>query len=414
MGLTSSHFECCTWREGHGIGPTDAFVREALPEVFHDCTEGDVRHDLLFEQLRLKFMKGQMLADYAYGEMSESTCAARPQDGTPMRSPSSEDYLSKPGKWLGKTFQRLNVEESPDSGEVNGPTWHPGMGTDLECRSKGYMKTRQKQPATFSLKYGSMYECVACDAVKASSKVEDVVERLVPLDSIPGLASGIKEGERGAGQELQWTYDCPLPRILCVNLKLPYTTGSNDPGCSFVAFFHIKPQVLQELQSGNPAPCVRMFKDFCAGPAGEPGVQDDPNRSLALRRNTSKTSNAAADSGLLKATAWCENTEDLRIPWTIARFNGKPTTITKSGYIVKQSQKPGIPGEWMEIGVDVRDFNWLARRGLVNYKGRLTRAKLHLGFMIQAVEDEDMPEGLICDMHVQGVDIENDPVQIAI
>mmetsp|Transcript_156318 Transcript_156318/g.284326 ORF Transcript_156318/g.284326 Transcript_156318/m.284326 type:complete len:415 (-) Transcript_156318:94-1338(-) len=414
MGSASTHLECCTWREGHGIGPTDAFCREALPEVFYDCTEGDVRHDPLFEQLRLKLMKGQMLADYAYGEISENACAVRPHDGPPKRSPSSEEFISKPGKWLGKTFQRLNVKDSLHSGEVKGPSWYPGMGADLEVRCKGYMKTRRKQQATLSLQYGSMYECVACDAIRASGKVEDILERLVPLNSVPGLPSGIKEGERGAGQELHWTTDCPLPRVLCVNLKLPYTTGSNDAGCSFVAFFHIKPQVLQELQSGNPSPCIRMFQDFCAGPAGTPGIRDDPHRSLALRRNKTKTSDAAADSGLLKATAWCENTEDLSIPRWMARFNGKPTTITKSGYIVKQSQEAGSPGEWMEVGVDVRDFNWLARRGLVSYKGRLPQANLHFGFMIQAVEDADMPEGLICDMHVQGVDIENDPVQITI
>lgn len=406
MGSVLSQVECCSWREGHGIGPTDAFCREALPEVFYDCAEGDARHDPLFQQVRLKFMKGQMLA--------ESLCTrGDDDDGSPKRTKSTEEFMSVPGKWLGKTFRRLTGEESTLADELNEPSWYPGVGADLEVRCKGYMKTRRKQPATLSSAYGSMYECVACDAIRADSKIEDILERLVPLRSIPGIGTGILEGELGAGKEVCWTRDCPLPRILCVNMKLPYTTAYHSPGCSFVAFFHIKPHVLQELQSGHLSPSVRMFKEFCAGPAGKPGVPEDPNRSLALRRNKAKTSDAAADSGLLKATAWCQNTDDLKLPRWMSRFNGKPTTITQSGYIVKECPGLDFPGEWMEIGVDVRDFCWLARLGLVNYKGRIPQAKLHLGFMVQAVKDEDMPEGLICDLHVQGVDIENDPVQIA-
>jgi len=182
---------------------------------------------------------------------------------------------------------------------------------------------------------------------------------------------------------------------------LPYSGADSDPGCSYVCFFHIRPELLAVLRSGTVPPCVRVFEKFCAGPGGTPLDPNDPNRSLDLRRNTAKKANV--DSGILKATVWCENLQ--KIPYLLRRFNGKPATITKSGYIVKEKPGNGKPGEWMEIGVDIRQFNTMARTALYRYHSKLSDVVLHFGFMVQTVEDEDLPEGLFCDLRVFGMDM---------
>ena len=110
---------------------------------------------------------------------------------------------------------------------------------------------------------------------------------------------------------------------------------------------------------------------------------------------------------------WCENPEDICVPFWMRRWNGKPTAITNSGYILRDS--PAVdapPGEWLELGIDVRELNWCVRRALSSYRTLLPKAALHFGFAIQAVEDADMPEGLLCDMHTYGVDMERDPRKI--
>eukprot|EP00929_Paragymnodinium_shiwhaense_P100166 TRINITY_DN62299_c0_g1_i3.p1 TRINITY_DN62299_c0_g1~~TRINITY_DN62299_c0_g1_i3.p1 ORF type:complete len:428 (-),score=100.27 TRINITY_DN62299_c0_g1_i3:137-1360(-) len=402
---------CCTCREGRGYGPTDAFCREALSSDFHDCSEGSAADDHLFakaaEQAKLKWMKGSLLMGFAAYEAARG-CAEMPDDASEgmRRLPSLLKQQGNTGTWLGATFKKWSGQEIPDIQTLKNPVWRPGNAEDLKVRCQGYKRNRKKQDALESLPYGSMYECVSCDALTSDKRIDNIVGRLVQLEQIPGLDNASTNG-------VSWAPGCPLPRIICINLMLPYTTGPKDPGCSFVAFFHIKPEVLKELQKEVERPCLRMFIDFCKGPAGTSSDPSNPKRSLGRRRDT--TRKADDDDGLLKATAWCENTEQLSVPGFMKRFNGKPALITNSGYIIRQNNDGGgsPPGEWIELGLDVREFNWMARQSLVSYRSLLPRAAIHFGFMVQAVEDEDMPEGLICDMHVYGVDMEMDPLNIS-
>jgi len=276
-----------------------------------------------------------------------------------------------------------------------GPSWQVGTGEDLQVRAKGWKGHNRKEPANHSLEFSSMYECLSCDGVKSTGPIRDIIGRLVHVAQLPPL---------DRPSPCKWTEGCPLPRILCVNLMLPYTSARLDPGCSFVCFFHIKPEVLSVLQSGGALPpCVRVFEEFCRGPTGAPLDVNDPNRSLNLRRNTATKANL--DSGLLKATVWCENTAE--IPFVVRRFNGKPAVITKSGYVIKEMPGNGGPGEWMEIGIDIRDFNAMARNALFRFQSKLPQLVLHFGFLVQTVEDDDLPEGLICDVRVFGMDMNN-------
>lgn len=416
---------CCDLNDS--IFGEDAFYREA----FHECAEGDRSHDVLFasarEQARLKMRKGSLLAHYASFELKRKAntntevvsnalkqCMHQPQkledsrtNSQQLRSPRFQLLTDlMPGNecgWLGKTITEWDGKGMPETGQ--GPYWSKGNGEGLKVRcGPDYRKNGKKTESV-----GSMYTAMSCDAVRGESKIENIIPQLMngKLPSLPEIGG---ESDRGGGSALQWTKNCPLPRVICINMMLPYTTGVNplrkDAGCSFVGFFHITPQTIKDIQSESPPAGVRLFKDFFDGPAGEPdGPNNDPNRSLLQRLN--KKLKKDQQSGLFKAIAQCVNPEDVNVPDMFHTYNGKPCLITKCGYILRDPAR-----EWLEIGMDVRGFNILARKMLCSFRHLLPRTKIHYGFLIQGIEDEEMPETVLCDMYVHGIDMLDSPVDI--
>lgn len=184
-----------------------------------------------------------------------------------------------------------------------------------------------------------------------------------------------------------------------------YSYFQEDGGCSYITFFEITNETIERLNDDCPPPWLRLFKKFCAGPAGKPGCPKDPNRSLALRQ--SKTLTKDRDTGILKAAAVGSSDGESSIPAFLQQFNGKSFVITDSGYVVKDPA-----GEWMEMGFDVRQFPFLFKDAMYNFRNFLTVGTFHIGFMIQASEEEYLPEGLICDLYLAGLDMVAHPWMI--
>jgi hypothetical protein len=253
-----------------------------------------------------------------------------------------------------------------------------------------------------------MYEALSLDALKFDGNLDKVIGNLIREEDLPYATTNEGIGDFGGGRPLEWTPGCPLPRLLCINLMLPYETGLNpwskDHGCSVIGFFQITPQTLHFLRYPDKAPpCVKLFREFYEGPAGKPnGPSNNPDRSLDRRLKAGIKKDH--HSGLFKAVAKCENPEEVNIPEAFHSYNGKPCLITKSGYIVKDPN-----GVWLEIGVDVRRFNVMARKCLSSFRSVLPQAKIHYGFWIQSVDDDEMPEGLLCDVHCAGFNMHSDP-----
>jgi len=241
----------------------------------------------------------------------------------------------------------------------------------------------------------------------ASCKIEDILDRLVGVPSQKDVCAGDQCG----GSGLRWTVGCPLPRIICVNLMLPYQAGpklwgehpASDHGASCVAIFQIKPETLRMLEAHDQPPSLKLFREFVAGPCGSPGGnKDDPDRALASRRNPKiDLSNHPC---LFKALAFADNLDSIRLPQFLHKFNGKPALISKSGYVVKAHT-----GEWLELGADVRRFSPMARDMLVRFRELIPKASLHFGFLIQGVADDELPEGLLGDVHVHYLSLLHGP-----
>lgn len=427
MGQTVSSLECCVRREDGGgccdvntsLFGEDAYYRDA----FYDCDEGNRSHDRLFsvarEQARLKIRKGRVLAKYASFQVKQQASNASKELSVCIASSLKTNALCEEDRrlswrdrrienvenpaWLGTTIPEWNGKEHPETG--TGPYWcKGGRGTGLKVRcGPNYKKTGNKVECS-----SSMYETLSCDAIRSSVRIENVIGGYVK--ELPSPPDNYGESDRGGGRALQWTPDCPLPRVICINMMLPYETGLNpfkkDPGCSFIGFFHIKPETIHALRTKDSPPSIKLLQDFCSGPAGQPNSSSgDPNRSLFSRVQKRKKKDQQA--GLFKAIAQCLNPSDVHVPDMFHTYNGKPVLIAKCGYIVKDPL-----GEWLEIGVDVRGFNVLARKMLCSFRGVLPRTKIHYGFLVQGVEDDELPEGLLCDMFMHGINITDDPVWV--
>lgn len=412
-GLTRSDFcvkrdrECCDVNTS--LFGEDAFYREA----FEDCREGDPEHDNLFitaaQQAQLKWRKTSLAASYAQLKLAKSAagaCTSRSSRSSesPIRRPASPSTEVHGSGWLNNTISEWCGGERPAL--ANGPFWQKGLGKGLMVRDgPNYKQRKMKVESTCA-----MYEALTIDAIKMDKKIENIVGRLVPESSLPRRQDFLDIPDYGGGRTPEWSPSCPLPRVICINLMLPYHTGTNpfakDAGCSVVGFFEIKPEILQALDSKRVPPWVRIFKDFFEGPAGVPGgPKEDPNRSLHRRLKPNVKKDLCG--GLLKAVAYCENPQDINIPEAFRPYNGKPCLITKSGYIVKDPR-----GEWLEIGIDVRRFNLLARQCLCSFRNMLPKASIHYGFWIQAIDDDDMPEAMLCDLYCHGFNMVADPLPI--
>lgn len=406
--------ECCDLNTSF-LGE-DAFIRDN----FYDCEEGDSSHDNLFKQpnqVSLKLRKASVVGDYVRftAKKNFAVCSSRTKDGSPPSHRSSVfaerlEMLRERGvqdsAWLNATLPMWPGKDFPELGD--GPYWGKGDGTGLMVRNgPNYTRHRSKIASSWS-----MYEALSIDSLRCDRKIESVIGNIISEDELPCLRSNEGIPDYGGGKELQWKRGCALPRLLCINLMLPYETGVNpfgkDHGCSVIGFFQIKPETLHALQHPESAPpCVKLFQEFYEGPAGKPGGSlNDPDRCLD-RRVKSVPKKKDLQSGLFKAVAQCENPQDVNIPKSLTEYNGKPCLITKSGYIVKDPN-----GVWLEIGVDVRRFNVFARTCLSSFRKWLPHAKIHYGFWIQAIEDECMPEGLLCDLYCHHFNMMDDPVPL--
>lgn len=296
---------------------------------------------------------------------------------------------STSNSWLGCTLPMADGAADIQMGQ---PSWAKGNGLGFQLRcGPNYGRSPQKCPSD-----GSLYECVTVDMVTSDQKVDGVLERLV---SVPHSTSS-------------WSRGCPLPRFICVNTQLPYGPGStmrsSGSGSNVISIFQIKDETLRALcEPEKQSAGFRNFLRFCQEPMGTPDAVDDPARSLNSRRNPKKR--AMNDSGLFKAVAVAENWDAVGLPDSLRAFNGKPVLISKSGTIVKDPE-----GEWVEITVDLGQFALLARSSLWLFRELLPRAQLHIGFLIQGMEDDELPEGLIGDVRLHHVDMMAHPQHIQI
>lgn len=269
--------------------------------------------------------------------------------------------------------------------------WTPGDGLGLDMRVGPDHRRRRVKEASC----GHLYECISVDVIRGDEKLDAILGHV--MDVPPHHSSG--DGALG------WSSGCPLPRVICVNVQLPYRGmnpfGAHDAGCSIVSLFHITSETVHKIEEpiANQAPSLRLFRAFWEGEGGR------------LDNRLRRDQKATYTGGVFKAVALCSNLQECihGMPGgeSFESFNGKPALITKSGNLIKDPH-----GEWMEVSVDVRLFATTARVLLSSARDRVACASIHVGFLIQGISDDELPEGLIGDAVIHNVHIENHALQV--
>mmetsp|Transcript_27591 Transcript_27591/g.54107 ORF Transcript_27591/g.54107 Transcript_27591/m.54107 type:complete len:402 (+) Transcript_27591:79-1284(+) len=219
-----------------------------------------------------------------------------------------------------------------------------------------------------------LYRCVGVDIVKAKQQIRQASRSLEGMEEVVGLG----------GQT--------LPQMILVNFQVPFHPGyvvgkhpHDDAGCSILLYFKLETHTLQT------------------------DLQDAPPSAKLLGRYLEEDGHPKREgtwvSGCLKAVGILENSEDLGIPSVlmpiVRKFNGRPVLVEREMQRYGQPSRNGI----VELAVDIRGFNPVARSMLCRLRGQLRHAQLQIGLVVQACSDEELPEQLLGAVQFSGLDL---------
>jgi len=182
---------------------------------------------------------------------------------------------------------------------------------------------------------------------------------------------------------------CKLPALLIINTQLPlampsiFSPSENDPGWSCVGYFMIKKDtvdwVLNKTED-DPPPVLKVFNRLL-----DKGFSE---RSLAF-----------------KAIGMIDEIEKQDLPMLniLQKYNGKPVLVTASSTFNFGT----VPYPYLEIDYNVRKWSLLARTTLVQIGDRLKTISCHIGYLVEATENEDLPERMLGVVSVHNISVEN-------
>lgn len=264
-----------------------------------------------------------------------------------------------------------------------------------------YMRLRRK-----SVSEPALYTCVGVEVVQATCQIKSALASLhaTSWDAfVTGIGKGSTRGQTSPG---------PLPRVIVVNFQVPFQVGpaygahpASDHGCSVLLFLRLAPEA-----AAAAAAAAAVDTDLSTAP---PAI-----RLLAhyLRKDAHPKAEGSSVTGCLKCVGLLDNVEDLDIPSAalpvVRCFNGKPVLVERetrmyglgSGWPLRPS---ALADDVVELAVDIRGFNPLARVSLSRLRGLLRSAALSVGLLIQGCADEELPERLFgavsfTDLHLLG------------
>lgn len=183
---------------------------------------------------------------------------------------------------------------------------------------------------------------------------------------------------------------CGLPAILVVNTQLPllspsmFASSESDPGWSIIAYYRIRKEAVDWGMSSSGIvdrpPALQVFKRMLGR-----GFSD---RSLAF-----------------KAIGMVSDLEKQNLPMAslISKYNGKPVLVTASSNFYAGT----VPYPYLEIDYNVRKWSLLARTTLVQLTDKLKHLTVHVGYLVEATENEDLPERMLGGTTVRNIDLES-------
>ena len=180
---------------------------------------------------------------------------------------------------------------------------------------------------------------------------------------------------------------CGFPALLVVNTQLPLTMPSlfssseDDPGVSVVGYYMIKRETVQwGLGEGSTQPpaAVNVFRKL-------------------LEKKHSEKALAFKAIGLVHEI----EKQNLPLMSLLTKYNGKPVLVTASSSFHFGS----VPYPYLEIDYNVRKWSLLARTTLVQLNDKLKGIVCHVGYLVEATENEDQPERMLAATTIHNLDL---------
>mmetsp|Transcript_25500 Transcript_25500/g.70425 ORF Transcript_25500/g.70425 Transcript_25500/m.70425 type:complete len:419 (-) Transcript_25500:136-1392(-) len=272
-------------------------------------------------------------------------------------------------------------DEHCESDVSTGIRWQEAEGETLMVRSAGYRRTSEKYPSA-----GALYECLQVDVLNCPQRLPRMSDR-VELPDLPLE----EESDEAESRPESWF----APDIFVVTISLPMEcTGNEDeaPCLTISAYFGMKAEtkaILRQITSSDDdqspkdnsarseasaqVNAVRLFNEWCRRSPSEPGFQ-----------------------GRFKFIPHIANLTSFGVPGWVAKFSGKPVLIkraNKTGFLYSRKDESR---HVMEMEVSLHPFPWVAKRALEQLRKEVFhKALLTLGFVIEAQEDDELPEVLL-------------------
>jgi len=237
--------------------------------------------------------------------------------------------------------------------------WSTTDGTEFKVR-KGpeYKKNREKACSSRAL-----YTCVGADLVTSGDVISDLY-KTVSFGSVS--MPDAKD----------------LPSLIITNCQLPMAglfSFGKDCGISKVSYNVINPEI-----------------------AALVGTSQEPRQLKLLRRMIEK---GYSDTSLAwKAIGRVDDSLLENLPQVLHKFNGKPALVTESGTLTSGVLPNGR--KFLEIDIDIRKWSLVARTTFSQTKDLGKSLTLHIAFLIQGTEDDELPEQIICASLLHNADSE--------
>lgn len=179
---------------------------------------------------------------------------------------------------------------------------------------------------------------------------------------------------------------CGLPAIIIVNAQLPlampspFSSSENDAGFSCIGYYKITQDAVDWAMNRVPGPpALAVLKRLLAKGFSE--------KALAF-----------------KAIGMVDDllNQDLPMMSLLAKYNGKPVLVTASS----KFHFGTVPYPYLEIDYNVRKWSLLARTTLVQLFEKLKKITVHVGYLVEATDNEDLPERMLAGTTVHNLDVE--------
>lgn len=250
-------------------------------------------------------------------------------------------------------------------------TYAPIDASRLSVRvGPNYKREGKKAPSSRSL-----FRLVGCDLFNSEKKIDLIADKI----NMPDPSSG---RVRPPG----------LPQFLVVNYQLQragtnaFFSNASSPGYSLACYFEPSASFLAEIESGTLSPAAALAMRFFANCTTDDSYRDK-----------------------LKLIAMLLNPATCDIPSWAMMYNGKPVMMKESNTISRLQAKTssGAICDVVEFDVDFRKWGLLFRQGVSTILPMISKLDFVLALVIEADEDENLPERVLCGARVNFMDLKS-------